>query len=116
MSAKTIKPKKWEKEDEELMKTHILEMRVRLAKFSSTAPWKKVMMGAMDHLKKDEDQLNDSEISPRELQKLPYEEYARYISTLASINQCVDRKYLNDCLKKMSSEEVEVIKTEVVNK
>jgi hypothetical protein len=53
VEVKDGKARKWRKEDEEVMVDHIREMRVRLAQYSRTAPWKKVMMGAMDWIKKD---------------------------------------------------------------
>ena len=47
---------------------------------------------------------------------MPYPEFSKWISTLATLNECVDKEYLNECLKKMTQEEIEAIKTEISNK
>lgn len=73
-------------------------------------------MGSIHKIKKKSEENKDKQQSFRNYKNLPYHEFTKWVSTLATLNKCVDKEYLNDWLKKMSQEEIEAIKIEISNK
>ena len=57
---------------------HIREMRVRLAKYSRTAPWKKVIMGSIHKIRKKPEEIKVKEQSFRKLKEMPYPEFSKF--------------------------------------
>ena len=63
-----------------------------------------------------DEEIKQSEDSFRKLREMAYADYAKWVSTLPTLNKCVDKQYLNECLKKMTQDEIWAIKTDISNK
>ena len=93
-------------------------MRTRMKdKRFATAPWDEVIMGSIREIKNDEKRRGASTtgVASEDRKKQPYKEVQRIVSSIPSLNNCIDKQFFQRKVNKLNPDEHHQIETNIAN-
>mmetsp|Transcript_1808 Transcript_1808/g.1731 ORF Transcript_1808/g.1731 Transcript_1808/m.1731 type:complete len:102 (+) Transcript_1808:254-559(+) len=90
--SETSKRLNWNQLYEKKFGEHKTEMRIRLADLSSTNSWNQVVLGSFIKLFTKKEKPTEKNLI-EEYKGLDYKQVKKILSSIPSINECIDKKY-----------------------
>ncbi|CDW87413.1 UNKNOWN [Stylonychia lemnae] len=93
---------------------HKTEMRIRLADLSSTNSWNQVVLGSFIKLFTKKPKVQEPNLI-EEYKNLEYDKVKRIVSSIPSLNECIDKDYFQQIIDKMNKKKIDQVETHISN-